>query len=146
MPMDDDGPERLYNSREVREALNISERTLRELTASGRLPAVKQGAFIYVRKSVLQNYVRSLPPVNPQGLASPVVVLVADEYVNRAQVGATAIRAACHGCARAGWLILNGPRMEGVAELCQSCYYLRLTSSLQTGDPSEGQPEGDDHL
>jgi excisionase family DNA binding protein len=56
--------ERLYNSREARELLGgISERTFRELTKNGSLPAVKQGAFVYVRKSAIEAYIAALPAV-----------------------------------------------------------------------------------
>ncbi|MFI7547243.1 helix-turn-helix domain-containing protein [Actinoplanes sp. NPDC049599] len=61
---DEIGSERLFNSREARELLgHISERTFRELTKTGALPAVKQGAFVYVRKSAIEAYIAALPAV-----------------------------------------------------------------------------------
>lgn len=55
-------PERLYNSREARELLGgISESKFRQLTKSGALRAKKQGAFVYVPQSAIDEYINALP-------------------------------------------------------------------------------------
>lgn len=55
---------RLYNSREARERLGgISESTFRRLTATGELPAVKQGAYVYVTQDAINDYIAALPSV-----------------------------------------------------------------------------------
>lgn len=55
-------PPRLYNSQEARELLGgISVRQFRRLTSSGALRALKQGAFVYIPKDALDEYIASLP-------------------------------------------------------------------------------------
>lgn len=54
--------ERLYNSQEARTLLGgISESKFRQLTRTGELRAVKQGAFVYVPQSAIDEYISRLP-------------------------------------------------------------------------------------
>lgn len=54
--------ERLHDSREARKILGgISEWYFRQLTKSGELRSVKQGRYVYVPQSAIDEYIAALP-------------------------------------------------------------------------------------